>query len=137
MPRTPLPSEYLDALRKPNQCVVATIRPNGELSTAATWYELTDDSHILLNLDATRARMRHMREDPRVALTIFAADDWYSHVSLSGEVVEFRKDDGLVDIDRISEHYTGAPYADRERDSWSVVIRISSWHAWHMPKISE
>ncbi|WP_105565634.1 pyridoxamine 5'-phosphate oxidase family protein [Microbacterium halophytorum] len=136
MPRTPLPAEYLDALRQPNKCVVATIRPNGELSTAATWYELVDDQHILLNLDATRARMKHMRADPHVALTIFATDDWYSHVSVSGEVVEFREDEGMVDIDRIAEHYTGRPYADRERDSQSVLIRITSWHAWNMPKVA-
>lgn len=130
MPRTPLPAELADALRKPNQCVVATVRTDGELSTAATWYEYTDDGRILLNMDASRARMKHLRNDPRVALTIFAADDWYSHVSVSGEVVEFRKDADLADVDRVSKHYTGAPYSDRDRDSWSVIIEISRWHGW-------
>src|SRR5690606_15708454 len=75
MPRTPIPHDIAEALKKPNQCVVATIRPDGELSTAATWYEYTDDGRILLNMDASRARMTHLRADPRVALTIFAGDD--------------------------------------------------------------
>lgn len=130
MPRTPIPHDIAEALKKPNQCVVATIRPDGELSTAATWYEYTDDGRILLNMDASRARMTHLRADPRVALTIFAGDDWYSHVSVSGNVVEFREDGDLTDIDRISTHYTGGPYADRDRDSWTVVIEITRWHGW-------
>ena len=130
MPRTPIPSELADALRKPNQCVVATIRPNGELSTAATWYEYDADGRFLLNMDASRARMAHLRNDPRVALTIFAGDDWYSHLSVSGDVVEFRRDEDMADIDRISRHYTGERYGDRDRDSWTVVIEVSHWHGW-------
>jgi len=130
MPRTPIPADLAEALRKPNQCVVATIRPDGELSTAATWYEYDADGRILLNMDASRARMTHLRNDPRVALTIFAGDDWYSHVSVSGKVVEFRHDEDLADIDRISTHYTGSAYGDRERDSWTAVVEVERWHAW-------
>ena len=130
MTAAPLTPELVEALRKPNQCVIANVRPNGELTTAATWYEIVDGGQILINMDATRARMRYLKNDPRVAMTIFAGDDWYSHVSITGEVVEFRHDEGMVDIDRISTHYTGAEYGDRERDSWTAVIRIDSWHAW-------
>ena len=129
MTAAPLTPELVEALRKPNQCVIANVRPNGELTTAATWYEIVDGGQILINMDATRARMRYLKNDPRVAMTIFAGDDWYSHVSITGEVVEFRHDEGMVDIDRISTHYTGAEYGDRERDSWTAVIRIDRWHA--------
>lgn len=130
MPRTPLPAELASALRGPHQCVVATVRTNGDLSTAATWYEFSDDGHILLNMDASRARMKHLRADPRVALTVFPGENWYSHLSLSGRVIEFRKDEDLSDVDRISRLYTGEPYPDRERDSWTAVVEITQWHAW-------
>jgi PPOX class probable F420-dependent enzyme len=130
MPLPPLPADLAAFLAKPNPAVVASIKPNGELHTAATWYELAADGTVLLNMDGTRARLRHLRLDPRVALTFIDADNWYSHVSVTGTVREIRSDPGLEDIDRLSRHYTGREYADRQRDSWTAVVEITRWHAW-------
>lgn len=130
MPQTPPPPELQELLRKPNPCVVATIRPDGELHTAATWYEWTDEGTVLLNMDASRLRLGHMRADPRVALTVLGEDSWYHHISLIGRVTEIRRDPGLEDIDRIARHYTGNEYRDRERDSWTAVVTVDRWHAW-------
>ena len=133
MPRG-LPPEDLQAfLRRPNPCVVATIRPDGELHTAATWYEWTDAGTVLLNMDASRRRLGHMRADPRVALTVLAEGAWYAHVSLIGRVRELRPDPGLVDIDRIATRYTGRPYGDRARDSWTAEVEVTRWHGWGDP----
>jgi PPOX class probable F420-dependent enzyme len=130
VPTAPLPPELQEFLRRPNPCVVATIRPDGELHTAATWYELEDDGSVLLNMDASRLRLGHMRADPRVALTILDEQDWYSHVSLIGRVREIRPDPDLADIDRLSLRYRKAPYANRERDSWTAIVAIGRWHSW-------
>src|SRR5438105_6950803 len=129
MPKGLPPPELDELLRKPNPCVIATIRPDGELHTAATWYEWPGDGTVLVNMDATRRRLGHMRADPRVALTILDADVWYRHVSLIGQVRELRPDPDLADIDRISRHYTGKEYRDRQRDSWTAVIEVTRWHA--------
>jgi PPOX class probable F420-dependent enzyme len=110
--------------------VIATIRPDGELHTAATWYEWTDDGTVLVNMDGSRRRLEHMRADPRVALTILDEAGWYSHASLIGRVRELRPDPDLADIDRIAERYTGKPYRDRGRESWTAVIDVARWHAW-------
>jgi PPOX class probable F420-dependent enzyme len=130
MPEGLPPPELEELLKQPNPCVVATIRPDGELHTAATWYEWQDDGTVLLNMDASRKRLGHMRADPRVALTILMADNWYEHVSLIGHVREIRPDPGLTDIDRIARRYTGREYRDRRRDSWTAVIEVRSWHGW-------
>jgi PPOX class probable F420-dependent enzyme len=124
------PQELQEFLRAANPCVVATIRPDGELHTTATWYEWTDAGTVLLNMDASRLRLRHMREDSRVALTVLHSDDWYSHVSLIGRVREIRADPHLADIDRIARHYTGRDYRDRGRDSWTAEVDIDRWHSW-------
>jgi PPOX class probable F420-dependent enzyme len=130
MPSTPLPDDLQEFLRRPNPCVVATVRPSdGLLHTTATWYEWTDAGTVLLDMDATRRRLEHMRADPRVSLTVLD-DNWYSHVSLIGHVREIRHDRDLADIDRISRHYTGEPYHDRDRDSWSAEIEVERWHSW-------
>lgn len=130
MPSAPLPPDLTKFLERPNPAVVASIKPNGELHTAATWYEVVDDRTILVNMDASRARLRYLRLDPRIALTVMDADDWYTHVSVSGTVREIRPDRDLDDIDRLASRYTGRPYGDRDRDSWSAVIEITRWHGW-------
>jgi PPOX class probable F420-dependent enzyme len=130
VPKGPVPPEIQEFLRRPNPCVVATIRPDGDLHTAATWYEWEDDGTVLLNMDASRLRLGHMRADPRVALTVLDNDGWYSHVSLIGRVREIRPDPGLADIDRLATRYTGAAYRDRARESWTAIVEITRWHSW-------
>jgi PPOX class probable F420-dependent enzyme len=130
MPKGLPPPDLQELLRRPNPCVVATIRPDGELHTAATWYEWADDGTVLLNMDASRKRLGYLRADPRVALTIMASDSWYTHVSLIGRAQEIRPDAGLEDIDRIARRYTGKEYRDRQRDSWTAVVEVTSWHGW-------
>ncbi len=130
MPEMPLPDRVIELLRLPNPAVMATVAADGRPVTVATWYLLEDERHVLLGLDAQRARLKHMRTDPRVSLTVLAQDDWYTHVSLQGRVVSIADDDGLRDIDRLAQHYTGASYSNRERPRVSAQVEIERWHAW-------
>ena len=130
MPEMPLPDHVLDMLRLPNPAVMATVAADGRPVTVATWYLLEDDGHVLLGLDAQRARLKHMHADPRVSLTVLAQDDWYTHVSLQGRVLSITDDVGLRDIDRLSRHYTGNDYPNRERPRVSAQVEIERWHAW-------
>jgi PPOX class probable F420-dependent enzyme len=130
VPDTPLPDRVLDLLRRPNPAVMATIAADGRPVTVATWYLLEDDGRILLGLDAERARLKHMRKDPRVSLTVLDGEDWYTHVSVQGRIVSIVDDEGLRDIDRIAEHYTGKPYSNRERARVSAHLEIDRWHGW-------
>jgi PPOX class probable F420-dependent enzyme len=95
----------------------------------ATWY-LLDGDRILVNMDEGRARLEHLRHDPRVSLTALAQDDWYTHVSVRGRVVELADDPDLSGIDRLSTHYTGEPYSNRDRGRVNAWIEIDSWHGW-------
>ena len=98
MPVPPLPPEIEEFLRKPNPAVVATIRPDGSPHSVATWYDLVDGL-ILLNMAATRARLAHIRRDPRVSLTVLDVDDWYTHVTVHGVVERLEGDSELADIE--------------------------------------
>jgi PPOX class probable F420-dependent enzyme len=130
MPNTPLPDSVLELLRRPNPAVMATVAADGRPVTVATWYLLEDDGRVLLGLDATRARIKHMRKDPRISLTVLAGDDWYTHVSLQGRVGELTDDEGLRDIDRLSRHYSGNAYPNRESPRVSGHLTIERWHGW-------
>jgi PPOX class probable F420-dependent enzyme len=130
MPNTPLPQRVVDLLRLPNPAVMATVAADGRPVTVATWYLLEDDGRVLLGLDAGRARLKHLHADPRVSLTVLAADDWYTHVSLQGRVGPITDDVGFKDIDRLARHYTGSDYPSRERARVSTQVEIESWHVW-------
>jgi PPOX class probable F420-dependent enzyme len=129
MPTGPLPAELTKFLTKPNPAVIATLNPDGMPNSVATWY-VWDDGRVLVNMDESRARLKNLRRDPRVSLTVLDEASWYNHVSLRGNVVSIEPDTDLADIDRISAHYTGSPYADRERNSVSAWIEVDTWHAW-------
>jgi PPOX class probable F420-dependent enzyme len=126
-----LPPDVRAFLGKPNPAVIATLRSDGQPVTVATWY-LLDGARILVNMDAGRVRLRHMRRDPRVSLTVLDEADWSSHVSLQGRVVEIGPDEGLRDIDRLARRYSGAPFRNRARPRVSAWIEPETFYAWNL-----
>lgn len=129
MPTSPLPDELRALLAKPNPAVIATVRADGQPVTVATWYLLEGD-RILVNMDAGRKRLDHIRADPRVSLSVLDEASWYTHVSVQGRITDLADDQDLVDIDRLSTHYAGRPYPVRDRARISGWIEIDRWHGW-------
>jgi len=121
-------------LRKANPSVITTLRSDGQPVSVATWYLWEDDGRVLINMDAGRVRVKHVRNDPRVTLSVLDSEDWYTHISLIGRVVDLSDDPGLTDIDRLAGHYLGTRYPDRERPRVSGRIEIDRWHGWGSQK---
>ncbi|MET8824469.1 PPOX class F420-dependent oxidoreductase [Streptomyces sp. NPDC004610] len=135
MSRPPLPQAAQDMLARANPAVMATLRKDGTPVSTATWY-LWEDGRILISLDGTRVRLSHLRNDPRVTLTVLDGDNWYTHVTLIGRVTEIYADEGLTDIDRLATHYVGKPYPDRVSPRFSAWIEVERWHGWGEQKES-
>jgi len=133
MPTLPLPDALRELLAKPNPAVVATLRSDGAPVTVATWYALEGD-RILLNMEDSRVRLKHLRRDPRVSLTVLDEASWYTHVSFQGRIVEWVEDEDLADIDRLSLRYGGRPYPNRESPRVSAWMGIERWHGWGAAK---
>jgi PPOX class probable F420-dependent enzyme len=133
VPRVPVPPEVDAFLAQPNPAVVATVSPQGAPHTAATWYDW-EGGRVLLNMDESRLRLRYLRENPAVALTVLGVRDWYHHVSLLGRVVSIEEDPELRDIDRLSVRYTRKPYADRNARRVSAWMEPERWHAWPLAR---
>jgi PPOX class probable F420-dependent enzyme len=129
MSKPPLPEDAVAMLRKPNPAVIATLRPDGQPVSTATWY-LWDDGRVLINMDEGRKRLEHLRNDSRVSLTVLDADNWYSHTTLIGHVSDIRDDDEFTDIDRLARHYLNRAYPQRDRRRVSAWIEIDRWHGW-------
>lgn len=131
MPRAPLPPELEGFLAKPRPAVVATIRPDGSPTTAASWYDWVDE-RVVLSMDARGARIRNIRRDPRIALTVLG-DDWHTQVSLVGRAVEIREDSDYADVNALSVRYLGEPYSRRDHPIVTVLVEVDRWHTWGDP----
>ncbi len=129
MPPAPVPPEIEAFLREPHPAVVATVRPDGSPHSVATWYDWVDGL-VLVNMDESRARLGHLRRDPRVSLTVLDKDNWYTHVSLVGTVERLADDPELVDIDRLALRYTGRAFRNRTAKRVSAWVRVTRWHRW-------
>ncbi|MGQ4513203.1 TIGR03618 family F420-dependent PPOX class oxidoreductase [Streptomyces sp. DW26H14] len=130
MSNPPLPETAVAMLRKPNPSVITTLRSDGQPVSTATWYLWEDDGRVLINMDEGRVRLRHLRDDPRVTLTVLDDGNWYTHISIIGRVGEMRPDTGLEDIDRLSRQYQGHAYPNRDRARVSAWIEVDRWHGW-------
>jgi PPOX class probable F420-dependent enzyme len=129
VPKPLLPPEADALLRKANPAVIATLRRDGSPHTAATWYDW-DGERLLVNMDATRLRLKHMRRDPRVSLTVMDGTDWYRQLTIFGRVVEIRDDPEFKDIDRLCLRYTRRQFNNRLRARISALIEPESWYGW-------
>lgn len=129
MPPAPVPPEVDAFLRRPNYAVIASLRPDGSPHTAPTWYDW-ESGRALLNMDETRLRLRFMRRDPRVALTVLDHESWSRHASLLGQIVAIEEDVELRDIDRLALRYTGEPFRTRDRRRFSAWLDVAAWHGW-------
>jgi PPOX class probable F420-dependent enzyme len=132
MPPPPVPPDVDEFLRRPNPAVVASLRTDGSPHTVATWYDW-DGNRVLLNMDESRLRLRFMRRDERVALTVLDEHDWGRHISLLGRVVALEEDIELRDIDRLAVRYTGQPFRTRDRRRFSARMQVDAWHGWDGP----
>ena len=129
MPKPPLPDELQQVLVQPNPSIIGSVTPDGAPNTVATWY-LWEDGRVLVNMDEGRKRLDYLRENPRVSITVLDGDSWYRHITLHGTIT-LEPDEGLADIDRISKHYMGSAYSQRDRARVNGWIEVESWHAWN------
>jgi PPOX class probable F420-dependent enzyme len=132
MPRTPLPPHIVEFLKAPNPAVIASPRPDGQPVSVATWYLYEDDGRILVNMDTGRRRLKYLRNDPRVSLTVLDEHNWGTHVSVQGRIVDLSPDPDLVGIDKLCRQYTGNPYPVRDRERVNGWIEIETWHGWQI-----
>ncbi|MFJ6751804.1 MULTISPECIES: PPOX class F420-dependent oxidoreductase [unclassified Streptomyces] len=129
MSKPPLPESAVTMLEKANPAVITTLRSDGQPVSTATWY-LWDNGRVMVNMDEGRKRLTHVRNDPRVTLTVLDDGNWYTHISIIGRVVALQEDRELADIDRLAHRYLGKPYPQRDRSRVTAWIEVDRWHGW-------
>jgi PPOX class probable F420-dependent enzyme len=100
---------------------LATVLPDGSPHTVPLWAGTRGDQIVIFTGPGSR-KARNLRRDPRLALSVVAADNAYNPVIVRGRVTEWIEGDAAWEIiDQLSTKYTGAPYP---RDQELAVLVI-------------
>src|SRR5579884_81280 len=122
--RTRLTDGQAALLRGRNWGIVTTLREDGSPHSTPVWVD-TDGEHVLFNTAIGRAKERHLRRDPRVAITVLPAENQQAgYVSVSG-TAELDETGAEEHIHALARKYLG-----EERYPWlqpgerRVIVRI-------------
>ncbi|MCU1493825.1 MAG: pyridoxamine 5-phosphate oxidase-related FMN-binding [Acidimicrobiaceae bacterium] len=103
---------------------LTTLLPDGQPQTQIMWVD-ADDEHILINTEVHRQKFKNVQRDPRATVAIFDEANPYHYAEVRGRVVEtVVGDEARAHIDKLSEKYTGAPYANPIQ-SERVILKIA------------
>lgn len=103
---TKLSEKQADLFRGKNWGTVVTLREDGSPHSTPVWID-TDGEHVIFNTSIGRAKERHLRRDPRVAVTVLPAEDQQSgYVSVTGRA-ELSEEGANDHIDRMAQKYIG------------------------------
>jgi PPOX class probable F420-dependent enzyme len=92
---------------------VATVLPDGAPHSVPVW-AIYEDGRIAFFTQPSSRKARNLARDPRVALSLVDLENPYRTLQVRGRVVEtVEGDDALAVIDRISQHFIGAPFPMR------------------------
>jgi len=103
---------------------LATVLPDGSPHSVPVFVGAEGD-RIAFFTGPRSQKAKNLRRDPRVALSIAAADDPFTPVIVRGQVVEWLAGDAAWEIvDRIAKRYIGQPYP-REQERVVALIEPS------------
>jgi PPOX class probable F420-dependent enzyme len=105
----PLPDGLLDLLRRPSQCFLATVMPDGSPQLTQVWVT-TDGEHIVINTVVGLQKARNVARDPRVAVNVVDPDNSIRYYAVRGRVIATTTEGAAESIDEISHKYVGLPY---------------------------
>jgi PPOX class probable F420-dependent enzyme len=107
---------------------IATINEDGSPQVSPVWIEL-DGNHLIVNSEQKRRKVRNIKRDARVAVSIQNAENPYQYIEIRGRAVEVTDKGGFEGIDRLSVKYGGpAKYPGNQPGDVRVVIRIEPEH---------
>ena len=111
-------------LEQPFVGEVTTLRPDGSPHSTVVWVD-TDTDVVMFNTAVGRAKERHLRKDPRIALIVVDPENVYRWVSISG-TAELTTEGADAQIDKLAKKYLGQdeyPWRNPEEERITVKIR--------------
>jgi len=116
--------EQMAILDSPNFAHVATYFKDGSVQVNPVWVD-RDGDQVRINSAEGRAKVRNLRNDPRVTIEVSNSENPYRYVEVRGKVVEFTHDGADAHIDALAKKYMGVdvyPMHTPEEQRVTIVI---------------
>ena len=101
-----LSAELQHLLQKRVVCFFATIMPDGSPQMTQTWVD-TDGTYILINTVESHQKVRNVRRDPRVMISVLDPAHWERTVNIRGRVVEITKEGADLQFKQLIQRNLG------------------------------
>jgi hypothetical protein len=85
------------------------------------WIGVRDD-RLVIGSGESSLKVRNLRRDPRLSLSVIDFRDPYEEVQIRGHVIEFRDDAKFEIMDEISRKYTGKEFPWRDPEGRVALI---------------
>ncbi|WP_327047370.1 PPOX class F420-dependent oxidoreductase [Microbispora sp. NBC_01189] len=110
-------------LKEPIHAWVTTVRPDGSLHNTVVWVTV-DGDEVVFNTAVGRAKEKHLRDDPRVSVSVLDPNDAFRFVSVSGTAT-LELDGADAVIDGLTKKYLGVDtYPYRQPGEQRVTVRV-------------
>jgi PPOX class probable F420-dependent enzyme len=118
----PLSPDVRALIDGPNFATVATLDPDGSPQTSVVWIALDGDV-LVFSATEDRKKVRNLRRDPRVAVSITDAANPYRHTQLRGTVTLVPDPDKTLPK-LLSHKYLGEDAPPEGPDVQRVIVRL-------------
>ena len=119
-----IPSSYLDLFRKKAFGHLATLMADGSPQVSPVWVDF-DGECVVVNSVRHRLKVRNVRRDSHVALSVQDPENPYRYVEVRGRVVAIAEKSATEHIDALARRYLGIDrYPHRQPSDVRVVLRI-------------
>lgn len=121
-----IPAAYHDVLAAPALAHVATIGPGGAPQSTPVWFDW-DGARLLIALAPDRQKMRNLRRDPRLAVSMVDPSNPGRFLEVR-DLATFKSDPDRSVLTRLVRKYTGSDdlsWMDGER----IIVAIEPTHA--------
>ncbi|MGW0335089.1 PPOX class F420-dependent oxidoreductase [Streptomyces sp. NPDC003011] len=105
-----------------NFASVATLGPGGAPQNSVVWIKREDDTVLFSSTDG-RQKVRNLRRDPRISVSVFDLANPYSSVEIRG-IAEILPDEGKRLPYELSHKYLGIDPPAEKDDEVRVIIRV-------------
>ena len=119
-----LTDKQREFLGNPYAATVTTLRQDGSPHSTVVWID-SENGNLVFNTAVGRAKERHLRNDPRVAVMVVDPENTYRWVAVTGRA-ELTTDGADDQIDKLSKKYLGEDkYPWRSAEEQRINVRIT------------
>jgi PPOX class probable F420-dependent enzyme len=122
-----VPDSLADVLAWESQALahIATLGPDGGPHSSPVWFHW-EDNQLTVSVYESSQKMRNLKRDPRLSVSIVDPANAYRYVEIRGVAVSFEPDPSLEFLTKMADKYLGLDhYPWHEEGQVEVTVTIN------------